>query len=121
MVTAALGAANGGRGGGRGWRADGSEPLLGALAGGFVSAFFSFGGWWEASKVAGEVRETVETANAAARIPIIAIGNVFRRIGTSMFSGMAGDHWKRNLEGFCADSADFTSTLFANVCATILP
>jgi len=37
-------------------RAPGSEPLLGALAGGFVSAFFSFGGWWEASKIAGEVR-----------------------------------------------------------------
>ncbi len=37
-------------------RAPGSEPLWGALAGGFVSAFFSFGGWWEASKIAGEVR-----------------------------------------------------------------
>ncbi len=37
-------------------RVPGSEPLLGALAGGFVSAFFSFGGWWEASKIAGEVR-----------------------------------------------------------------
>ncbi len=36
-------------------RAPGSEPLLGALAAGFVSAFFSFGGWWEASKIAGEV------------------------------------------------------------------
>lgn len=37
-------------------RAPGSEPLMGALASGFVSAFFSFGGWWEASKIAGEVR-----------------------------------------------------------------
>jgi APA family basic amino acid/polyamine antiporter len=36
-------------------RPPGSEPLIGALAGGFVSAFFSFGGWWEASKIAGEV------------------------------------------------------------------
>ncbi|HBB97192.1 MAG TPA: hypothetical protein DC054_17580 [Blastocatellia bacterium] len=34
----------------------GSEPLLGALAGGLVGAFFSFGGWWDLSKVAGEVR-----------------------------------------------------------------
>ncbi len=38
-------------------RSPGAEPLVGALAGGFVSAFFSFGGWWEASKIAGEVRE----------------------------------------------------------------
>lgn len=32
------------------------DPLFPALAGGFVSAFFSYGGWWEASKIAGEVR-----------------------------------------------------------------
>lgn len=38
-------------------RAPGSEPLMGAIASGFVSTFFSFGGWWEASKIAGEVRE----------------------------------------------------------------
>lgn len=35
----------------------GSAPLLGALAGGMVAAFFSFGGWWDVSKLAGEVRE----------------------------------------------------------------
>ena len=34
----------------------GSPPLVPALAGAIVSAFFSFGGWWEASKLAGEVR-----------------------------------------------------------------
>lgn len=37
-------------------RREGSEPLFAALAGATVSAFFSFGGWWEAGKVAGEVR-----------------------------------------------------------------
>jgi APA family basic amino acid/polyamine antiporter len=35
----------------------GSAPLAAALAGGMVSAFFSFGGWWEAAKLAGEVRD----------------------------------------------------------------
>jgi APA family basic amino acid/polyamine antiporter len=35
----------------------GSAPLIGALAGGMVAAFFSFGGWWDASKLAGEVRD----------------------------------------------------------------
>ena len=34
----------------------GAPPLFGALAGAFVSAFFSFGGWWEVTKIAGEVR-----------------------------------------------------------------
>jgi basic amino acid/polyamine antiporter, APA family len=39
----------------------GSEALLGALAGAFVGAFFSFGGWWDLSKLAGEVREPERT------------------------------------------------------------
>lgn len=32
-------------------------PLLAALAGGMVAAFFSFGGWWDVTKLAGEVRD----------------------------------------------------------------
>ena len=39
----------------------GSEPLVGALAGGMVAAFFSFGGWWDVSKLAGEVRDPKRT------------------------------------------------------------
>jgi APA family basic amino acid/polyamine antiporter len=39
----------------------GSEPLIGALAGGLVGAFFSFGGWWDLSKLAGEVRDPERT------------------------------------------------------------
>lgn len=32
-----------------------SSPLIGALAGGMMGAFFSFAGWWDLGKVAGEV------------------------------------------------------------------
>jgi APA family basic amino acid/polyamine antiporter len=39
----------------------GSEALLGALAGGILGAFFSFGGWWDLSKLAGEVRDPERT------------------------------------------------------------
>ena len=39
----------------------GSEPLLGALAAGIVGAFFAFGGWWDLSKLAGEVRDAERT------------------------------------------------------------
>ena len=35
----------------------GSAPLGSALAGAFISAFFAFGGWWEAAKLTGEVRD----------------------------------------------------------------
>ena len=34
-----------------------SAPLLGGLAGALVAAFFSFGGWWDVTKIAGEVRD----------------------------------------------------------------
>jgi APA family basic amino acid/polyamine antiporter len=39
----------------------GSQPLFGALAAGLVGAFFSFGGWWDVSKLAGEVRDPERT------------------------------------------------------------
>ena len=35
----------------------GAEPLLGALGASFVAAFFSFGGWWDVSKITGEIRD----------------------------------------------------------------
>jgi len=38
-------------------RRPGAPPLMGALAGAFVAAFFSFGGWWEVTRLAGEVRD----------------------------------------------------------------
>ena len=34
-----------------------AAPIVAALAGAIVSAFFSFGGWWEAGRMAGEIRD----------------------------------------------------------------
>lgn len=49
----------------------GSQSLLGALAGAFVAAFFSFGGWWEVTRIAGEVRDP------ARNLPRALIAGVF--------------------------------------------
>ncbi|MFS8085110.1 MAG: APC family permease [Acidobacteriota bacterium] len=38
-----------------------SAPLLAGLAGGLVAGFFSFGGWWDVTKLAGEVRDPART------------------------------------------------------------
>jgi len=51
-------------------RRPGSEALIPAIAGAVVSAFFSFGGWWEASKIAGEVRNPKRT------LPLAFLGGV---------------------------------------------
>ncbi len=51
-------------------RRAGSDPLIGAIAGAAISAFFCFGGWWEAGKIAGEVR------NPSRTLPIAFTGGV---------------------------------------------
>jgi APA family basic amino acid/polyamine antiporter len=51
-------------------RRPGSEALVPAIAGAVVSAFFSFGGWWEASKIAGEIRNPRRT------LPLAFLGGV---------------------------------------------
>ena len=38
-----------------------SAPLFGALAGGVMGAFFSFAGWWDLGKLAGEVKNPGRT------------------------------------------------------------
>ena len=48
----------------------GSDALFPALASAVVSAFFSFGGWWEAGKIAGEVRNPRRT------LPLAFLGGV---------------------------------------------
>ena len=42
-------------------RRPGAPALAAALAGALVAAFFSFGGWWEVTKIAGEVRDPART------------------------------------------------------------
>ncbi|MBI3951947.1 MAG: amino acid permease [Acidobacteria bacterium] len=55
----------------------GSVPLLGALAGGMVSSFFSFGGWWDLSKLAGEVRHPARTLPRALAIGVLVVMLVY--------------------------------------------
>lgn len=38
-------------------RPPGSEPLSQAMVGGLIAAFISLAGWWDASKIAGEIRD----------------------------------------------------------------
>lgn len=54
-----------------------SAPLLGALASGMVAAFFSFGGWWDVTKLAGEVREPSRTLPRALICGVIIVTFVY--------------------------------------------
>ena len=56
---------------------EGSAPLAGALAGALVSAFFSFGGWWDLSKLGGEVRDPARTLPRAYTCGLLVVVAVY--------------------------------------------
>jgi basic amino acid/polyamine antiporter, APA family len=58
-------------------RRPGSLPLLPALAAGMVGAFFSFGGWWDVSKIAGEVRDPSRTLPRALLYGVLTVTGVY--------------------------------------------
>jgi APA family basic amino acid/polyamine antiporter len=54
-------------------RPAGALPLVPALAGAVIAAFFSFGGWWELSKLGGEVREPRRTLPRALAMGVVLV------------------------------------------------
>src|SRR5262249_2903399 len=58
-------------------RQPGSVPLIGALAAGLVGSFFSFAGWWDVSKITGEVRNPGRTMSRAFLIGISAVTLIY--------------------------------------------
>jgi APA family basic amino acid/polyamine antiporter len=63
-------------------RREGSLPLGPALGGGVVAAFFSFGGWWDLSKIAGEVRDPARTVPRAMVLGVLAVTAAYVLIST---------------------------------------
>ena len=55
----------------------GSAPPLTALAGSCMAAFYSFGGWWEAAKIAREVRNPERTMPRALTLGVVAVTLVY--------------------------------------------
>jgi APA family basic amino acid/polyamine antiporter len=55
----------------------GSLPLAPALAAAMVGAFFSFGGWWDVSKIAGEVRDPGRTLPRAMLLGVLMVTGVY--------------------------------------------
>jgi basic amino acid/polyamine antiporter, APA family len=51
----------------------GSAPLLTAIAGAMLAGFFSFGGWWDLSKMGGEVREPQRTLPRAIALGVCIV------------------------------------------------
>lgn len=97
-------------------RRPGSDPLLPAIAGGFVSAFFSFGGWWEASKIAGEVRNPRRTLPIAFLAGVAVVTGVYLLVSAAFLAVLPLDHLTSNT----AFVAEFGGVLFGAPGARIL-
>jgi APA family basic amino acid/polyamine antiporter len=55
----------------------GSLPLLPALGAAMVGAFFSFGGWWDVSKISGEIRDPGRTLPRAMLLGTLVVTAVY--------------------------------------------
>jgi len=82
-------------------RPDGAPALLPALAGGFVSAFFSFGGWWEAARMAGEVRDPQRTLPRAFVLGILLVTAVYV-LTSAVFLGLVSPEAAGSADAFAA-------------------
>lgn len=58
-------------------RRPGSDLLVMGIAGAYINAFFSFGGWWDVTKLSGEIREPQRNLPRALLIGVLAVTLVY--------------------------------------------
>jgi basic amino acid/polyamine antiporter, APA family len=97
-------------------RRPGSDSLFPAIAGGVMSAFFSFGGWWEASKIAGEVRNPRRTLPLAFVCGVALVTLVYVLISTTFMAVLPLEQVSSNT----AFVAQFGEVLFGTAGARLL-
>jgi APA family basic amino acid/polyamine antiporter len=97
-------------------RRPGSDPLFPAIAGGVMSAFFSFGGWWEAGKIAGEIRNPKRTLPLAFVGGVTVVTAIYLLISATFLAVLPIDQVSSNT----AFVAQFGGVLFGPAGARIL-
>ena len=58
-------------------RASDAPALLPTLAGALIMAFFAFGGWWETSKLAGEIRDPQKSLPRALALGVVIVSVLY--------------------------------------------
>jgi APA family basic amino acid/polyamine antiporter len=97
-------------------RRPGSDALFPAIAGGVMSAFFSFGGWWEASKIAGEIRNPKRTLPLAFVGGVALVTTIYLLISATFLAVLPLDQVTSNT----AFVAQFGGVLFGTAGARVL-
>ena len=97
-------------------RRPGSMALFPALVGAIIAAFFSFGGWWQAGKIAGEVRNYERNMPIAFTAGVTAVTLIYLLVSFSFLSVIPLERVQSNT----AFVAQFGQALFGAAGARVL-
>lgn len=97
-------------------RRAGSDVLFAAIASATVNAFFSFGGWWEVGKIAGEVRNPRQNLPMAFTLGVVLVTVVYLLVSFAFLSVVPMERIVSNT----AFIAQFGRALFGNAGAKVL-
>jgi APA family basic amino acid/polyamine antiporter len=97
-------------------RRPGSDPIFEAVAGAAISAFFSFGGWWEAGKIAGQVRNPSRTFPIAFAGGVLMVSLIYVAVSLAFVAVVPMQHIRSNT----AFVAQFGEALFGSAGGRVL-
>lgn len=97
-------------------RRAGSEALFAAIASATINAFFSFGGWWEVGKIAGEIRNPRRNLPLAFTCGVAVVTVVYLLVSFAFLSVVPLEHIVSNT----AFIAQFGVALFGSAGGKVL-
>jgi len=97
-------------------RRPGSMALFPALVGAIIAAFFSFGGWWQAGKIAGEVKNYERNMPIAFTAGVTAVTAIYLLVSFSFLAVIPLERVQSNT----AFVAQFGQALFGAAGAKVL-
>jgi len=97
-------------------RHSGSDVLMAGAAGAFINAFFSYGGWWDVTKLAGEIREPRKNLPRAMLLGLLAVTLVYAGLSTAFLYVVP----LRQVTSNQAFVAQFGQALFGHAGAIVL-
>jgi basic amino acid/polyamine antiporter, APA family len=97
-------------------RRPGADPLIEAVAGATISAFFCFGGWWEAGKIAGQVRNPERTLPIAFAGGVLVVTAIYMLVSLAFVTVVP----LQQIQSNTAFVAQFGEALFGSAGARVL-
>ncbi len=99
-----------------GARRPGSDLLVMGIAGAFINAFFSYGGWWDVTKLAGEIREPRKNLPRALILGVLVVTLIYVGLSAAFLHIVPLDQVTSNQ----AFVAQFGQALFGHTGAAVL-